>query len=150
MEKFHIILAEAVARLSTETQRHFTVMLKHGSMSIEYFSPQKIDTQTPHKQDEIYVIAKGSGTFNGNGESVSFNTGDVLFVPAVWSTVLKTLRKTLQPGLFFMEKRAEKIRESAIVNKMLYIFMSHDSRLTTTLSTFPLTLSLLLLPVIQS
>jgi len=82
MEKFHIILAEAVAQLTKETQRQFTVMLKHGSMSIEYFSPQKIDTQTPHKQDEIYVIAKGSGTFNGNGEKVLFNVGDVLFVPA--------------------------------------------------------------------
>ena len=82
MEKFHIILAEAVAKLTEETQRHFTVMLKHGSMSIEYFSPQKIDTQTPHEQDEIYVIAKGSGTFNGNGERVLFNVGDVLFVPA--------------------------------------------------------------------
>ena len=34
MEKFHIILAEAVAKLTEETQRHFTVMLKHGSMSI--------------------------------------------------------------------------------------------------------------------
>ena len=82
MEKFHIIVAEAVARLTKETQRQFTVMLKHGSMSIEYFSPQKIDTQTPHNQDEIYVIAKGSGTFYGDGERVQFNTGDVLFVPA--------------------------------------------------------------------
>ena len=45
MEKFHIILAEAVAQLTKETQRQFTVMLKHGSMSIEYFSPQKIDTR---------------------------------------------------------------------------------------------------------
>lgn len=82
MEKFHIILAEAVAQLTKQTDRQFTVMLKHGSMRIEYFSPQKIDTQTPHKQDEIYVIAKGSGTFYGNGERVMFKTGDVLFVPA--------------------------------------------------------------------
>lgn len=82
MEKFHIILANAVAQLSKETDRQFTIMLKHGSMSIEYFSPQRIDTQTPHKQDEIYVIAKGSGTFYGNGERVQFNIGDVLFVPA--------------------------------------------------------------------
>jgi len=82
MKKFHIILAEAVAQLTKETDRHFTVMLKHGSMSIEYFSPQKIDTQTPHKQDELYVIASGSGTFYRNGERIQFNKGDVLFVPA--------------------------------------------------------------------
>jgi len=82
MEKFHIILAEAVAKLRKETSREFTMLMKHGTMSIEYYSPKKIDRQTPHKQDEIYIIASGSGTFVGDEESVQFNSGDVLFVPA--------------------------------------------------------------------
>jgi len=63
MEKFHIILGEAVAKLRKESSKEFTVLLKHGSMSIEYFSPYKVDRQTPHKQDEIYVIASGSALF---------------------------------------------------------------------------------------
>jgi hypothetical protein len=38
-------------------------MMKHGSMTIEYFAPQEVDTQTPHKQDEIYIVIKGHSNF---------------------------------------------------------------------------------------
>lgn len=82
MQKFHVSLAEAIAQLKTETEQKFTVLLKQGSMRIEYFSPKKIDTQTPHKQDELYVIVSGSGIFYRNGERISFAKDDVLFVPA--------------------------------------------------------------------
>lgn len=82
MEKFHIPLTDAIAALQKESAQKFTVLMQHGSMSVEYFSPDKIDTQTPHKQDELYVIASGSGTFCRNGERVPFHKGDVLFVPA--------------------------------------------------------------------
>lgn len=82
MEKFHIPLTDAIAALQKESAQKFTVLMQHGSMSVEYFSPDKIDTQTPHKQDELYVIASGSGTFFRSGERVPFNKGDVLFVPA--------------------------------------------------------------------
>jgi mannose-6-phosphate isomerase-like protein (cupin superfamily) len=82
MEKFHIIQGAAVAQLRKESSKEFTILLKHGSMSIEYFSPDKVDRQTPHKQDEIYVIAGGSGTFFGGGDRVVFHLGDIIFVPA--------------------------------------------------------------------
>lgn len=51
-------------------------------MSVEYYAPEKVDQQTPHKQDELYVVASGSGTFFRDGERVSIAKGDVLFVPA--------------------------------------------------------------------
>lgn len=60
----------------------FAVMMKYGTMTIEYFAPQEVDTQTPHKQDEIYVIIKGHSTFYRNGERISCKKNDVLFVPA--------------------------------------------------------------------
>ena len=82
MEKFDIIPKSTVERLRKETSKEFVMLLKHGNMSIEYYTPQKTDRQDPHKQDEIYVIASGSGTFYGGGEMVKFNKGDVLFVPA--------------------------------------------------------------------
>jgi hypothetical protein len=43
----------------------FTVTMEHRSMSIEYFTTDKIDNQTPHKQDEIYVIVNGDDYFRG-------------------------------------------------------------------------------------
>jgi mannose-6-phosphate isomerase-like protein (cupin superfamily) len=82
MENFHIPVTEAMAALQKETDKKFTVLMQHGTMSVEYFSPDKVDNQQPHKQDELYVIDSGSGTFFRNGERIQFNKGDVLFVPA--------------------------------------------------------------------
>ena len=79
---FHISLQQAIGQLKNETENRFTVLMKHGKMSIEYYAPQNIDLQTPHRQDEIYVIASGNGFFFRDGERIQFSQGDVLFVPA--------------------------------------------------------------------
>jgi mannose-6-phosphate isomerase-like protein (cupin superfamily) len=41
-----------------------------------------IFTQTPHSQDELYIVLAGSGTFFKNGETRPFRAGDVIFVEA--------------------------------------------------------------------
>ena len=51
-------------------------------MSVEIYRPVKTDPQTPHKQDELYVIISGTGEFLNDGKRVTFSPGDVLFVPA--------------------------------------------------------------------
>jgi len=80
--KLKITAEEALKKLLEQSEFPFTVMMKHGSMTIEYFAPQEIDTQTPHKQDEIYVIIKGHGTFFRNGDRTQCKKNDILFVPA--------------------------------------------------------------------
>lgn len=75
-------LLEAIEQLKSEKENPFTVVMQHGSMSVEYFAPSKIDTQTPHRQDELYVITRGHGHFNRDGELLECKAGDVLFVPA--------------------------------------------------------------------
>jgi mannose-6-phosphate isomerase-like protein (cupin superfamily) len=82
MEKFALSVTDAIAALQKETDKKFTVLMQHGSMQIEYFAPDKIDTQTPHAQDEIYVITSGSSSFYRDGETINCKTGDVIFVPA--------------------------------------------------------------------
>ena len=79
---FHFSIEKAIEQLAEDLEKKFTVVLKHGTMSVEYYAPEKVDLQTPHKQDELYVIASGSGTFFNNGERVQFKKGDVLFVAA--------------------------------------------------------------------
>ena len=79
---FKVTPDEALKKLLDEQEFPFTVVMKHGKMTVEYFAPQEVDTQTPHKQDEIYVILKGHATFFRNGERVSCKKGDLLFVPA--------------------------------------------------------------------
>lgn len=73
--------ADATAALAT-VSTEFITLLQHGSMRVEWYQPIKTDKQTPHRQDELYVIASGSGTFYNNGERTLFTTGDVLFVKA--------------------------------------------------------------------
>lgn len=57
-------------------------VFRHGTMSLILFAPQGKDYQTPHEQDEIYIVFKGSGDFMVEGIRYPFVAGDALFVPA--------------------------------------------------------------------
>jgi mannose-6-phosphate isomerase-like protein (cupin superfamily) len=60
-----------------------SLLMEHGSMKLRYYAPPGgTDPQTPHDQDELYVIASGRGTFFVGGQRVPFGPGDVLFVAA--------------------------------------------------------------------
>ena len=82
MSKFSISIGEAIDQLKKETDQKFTVLISNCTMSIEFYAPKVVDTQTPHRQDEIYVIASGESQFYRDGETVECKAGDVLFVPA--------------------------------------------------------------------
>jgi mannose-6-phosphate isomerase-like protein (cupin superfamily) len=77
----HFTKKEAAVAL-TSVSTEFVTLFRHGSLQVEWYQPNKIDKQTPHIQDELYVIASGSGTFYNKGERTAFGVGDVLFVPA--------------------------------------------------------------------
>lgn len=72
---------QAAEKLSG-TAAEFTTVMQHGSMLVEYYKPHITDQQSPHLQDELYVIASGSGFFIREAERIAFEKGDVLFVPA--------------------------------------------------------------------
>jgi mannose-6-phosphate isomerase-like protein (cupin superfamily) len=55
---------------------------KHGSMSIVLYTPRIHDYQTPHEQDEIYIVYKGTGQLKTENGTFAFVAGDVLFVSA--------------------------------------------------------------------
>ena len=76
-----VTLAEAMSAPIPEGQRSALVM-RHGSMTLRYYAPRGTDPQTPHEQDEIYLVACGTGSFVNGPERVPFGPGDVLFVPA--------------------------------------------------------------------
>jgi mannose-6-phosphate isomerase-like protein (cupin superfamily) len=57
-------------------------VLEHGTLQVKMYRPSKRDLQQPHTRDEIYVIARGSGTFVNDGKRHAFAAGDMLFVPA--------------------------------------------------------------------
>lgn len=80
---WHIPLQTAVEALSQHPLgKPFVTLLEQGRMYVELYQPQGVDLQKPHDQDEIYVVASGSGWFSNNGERRRFGPGDLIFVPA--------------------------------------------------------------------
>lgn len=77
-----LTVTDALEKLGGSDSALFIKLMEHGSMSVEIYRPVKTDRQTPHLQDELYVIISGNGEFINNGERSAFRPGDVLFVPA--------------------------------------------------------------------
>jgi len=62
--------------------RRYTDLMRHGTMRVGLYALREHDPQSPHTQDEIYIIASGSGEFYNDGERQLFEAGDVIFVKA--------------------------------------------------------------------
>jgi len=67
--------------------RRSAELMRHGTMTLRYYAPKGEDLQTPHDQDEVYIVQSGRGTVvSGPTESQlerkSFGPGDAIFVPA--------------------------------------------------------------------
>ena len=77
-----IHLAEAKARIPGPPGEHFVSMLRRGTLNVKLSVPVVPVVQTPHEQDEIYIIMKGRGVLFHDGKRDPFETGDLLFVAA--------------------------------------------------------------------
>ena len=60
----------------------FTEAFAHGTLVVELYAPEAIDTQKPHTRDEAYFVVSGNGEFVMDSERTSFSAGDALFVAA--------------------------------------------------------------------
>ena len=80
-KRWHWNIADAaVAEL--QEGRASALLFENGSMHLRWYAPKGEDKQVPHDQDELYIIASGSGWFVREQEHVQFGPGDVLFVAA--------------------------------------------------------------------
>jgi mannose-6-phosphate isomerase-like protein (cupin superfamily) len=77
-----IPLASFLAGVAAAPERAH-VGLRHGTMrTLLYAPPGGKDTQTPHTQDELYIVHSGRGVFRKGDETRAFGPGDVIFVEA--------------------------------------------------------------------
>jgi mannose-6-phosphate isomerase-like protein (cupin superfamily) len=88
MEDWLVTLADAKAAPIPKGARS-ALLMRHGTMTLRYYAPRARDPQTPHEQDEIYVVASGSGIFalgkdEDSLERRRFGPGDAIFAPAAW------------------------------------------------------------------
>lgn len=86
MRDWLVTLADAKAAPIPEGRRSAELM-QHGSMTLRYYAPDGVDPQTPHDQDEVYIVQSGrgrilSGPDEGSLEAKRFGPGDAIFVPA--------------------------------------------------------------------
>jgi len=59
-----------------------TLVLKRGTCDVKLAMPAPPNQQSPHAQDELYVIVRGRGVLVHEGKRDAFETGDLLFVAA--------------------------------------------------------------------
>lgn len=81
-------LADSLARLPLPATAQWpqglwsAPVFAHGSMQLKCFSPRGTDHQAPHAQDELYVVIRGCADFIVEGQRMTAEPGDALFVPA--------------------------------------------------------------------
>lgn len=77
-----IHLADAQARIPGPPGPHFAGVMERGTLRIFLSRPVPPNRQTPHTQDEVYVIVRGHGVLVHGGARARFGPGDLLFVAA--------------------------------------------------------------------
>jgi mannose-6-phosphate isomerase-like protein (cupin superfamily) len=77
-----IPLLEAQSRIPGPAGEHSLSFLRRGTLNVKLSLPAVPNRQTPHDQDEIYVIIRGHGVLFHDGKRDPFRAGDLLFVAA--------------------------------------------------------------------
>lgn len=73
--------------LETERRRGgwpYLEFLRRASMSAGLYTlgVGATNGQSPHTEDEVYVVLSGRASFTSGGETIDVSTGDTIFVPA--------------------------------------------------------------------
>ncbi len=77
---FH--LADAQSAIPGPAGENAVVVLQRGTLDVKLSLPLRPNVQTPHEQDEIYVVVRGRGVLFHDGRREAFAPGDLLFVAA--------------------------------------------------------------------
>jgi len=75
-------LAEAQARIPGPAGERAVLVLKRGTLDVKLSVPVPPNRQTPHEQDELYVVIRGRGVLVHESKRDPFGPGDILFVAA--------------------------------------------------------------------
>ena len=77
-----IRLAEAQAGIPGPAGERAVRVLQRGALDVALGTPARPNEQTPHEQDEVYVVIRGRGVLFHDGKRDPFESGDLLFVAA--------------------------------------------------------------------
>jgi quercetin dioxygenase-like cupin family protein len=77
-----VLLADALALGPPPAGNLAVPVFGHGSLAVEVYAPAGHDPQQPHARDEVYVVARGTGTFWDGAARHPVGPGTFLFVAA--------------------------------------------------------------------
>jgi mannose-6-phosphate isomerase-like protein (cupin superfamily) len=77
-----IRFAEARGGIPGPPGEHAVSLMQRGTLEVKLSLPVSPNRQTPHAQDELYVVVRGRGVLFHDGEREPFECGDLLFVSA--------------------------------------------------------------------
>ena len=77
-----IRLADTQALIPGPAGERAALALKRGTLDITLSLPIPPNRQTPHDQDELYVVIRGQGVLIHGDQRTRFAAGDILFVAA--------------------------------------------------------------------
>ena len=110
MDKNKISLLDLENILLKQKENVFIEGLRHGTMRVELYIPNKIDYQQPHDQDELYFIISGSGILKLEGNNIECKENDVIFVPAKTNHMFENFTNNFKTYVVFYGKNGgEKI-----------------------------------------
>jgi mannose-6-phosphate isomerase-like protein (cupin superfamily) len=79
---FHVSLADALTKGPPPTGNLAVPIFARGTLEAELYTPSGRDPQKPHTRDEVYVVARGTGTFFDGAARHPIEAGAFLFVAA--------------------------------------------------------------------
>ena len=77
-----IRFADAQRSIPGPAGERSVLALQRGTLDVKLSLPVPPNQQTPHVQDEIYVVIRGRGVLIHDGKRDPFESGDLLFVAA--------------------------------------------------------------------
>jgi mannose-6-phosphate isomerase-like protein (cupin superfamily) len=75
-------IARARADVKPVRGKRLATVLERGTLRLLCSWPQPPNVQSPHEQDELYVVVQGSGVLFHEGKRDRFSAGDAMFVAA--------------------------------------------------------------------
>src|SRR3989442_83888 len=111
-----ITAREALDKLAESARERSIALFEHGTLRTKLYAPHSADPQTPHKQDEIYVVISGIGEFVCEGERRHFGPHDFLFVRAGVEHHFENFSDDLVVWVFFYGPEGEEPDYAASAN----------------------------------
>ena len=87
-----IRFAEAQERITGPAGEHAVSVYRRGTLDVALSIPETPKQQTPHMQDELYVVVRGRGVLLHDGKREPVAEGDLVFVAAGTEHQFENLR----------------------------------------------------------